>query len=218
MRAVLVGAIAGVMAWPGAAGGHELDEYLQAARVSLARDHVLCEIDLTPGVAIAANIVALVDRNADGQVSPTEAEAYGRSVLRDVTVELDGRAVPLTLTRVVVPSVPEMSDGVGTIQIRAVGTIQALVPGPRPLYFRNDHHPEGSVYLVNALVPDDRHIAVARQVRDPRQHEIRLEYDVRSTTAAQAIWLLGGAFGLSTLIAWRRKSGASSNEEIVHVA
>ena len=27
MRAVLVGAIAGVMAWPGAAGGHELDEY-----------------------------------------------------------------------------------------------------------------------------------------------------------------------------------------------
>ena len=98
------------------------------------------------------------------------------------------------------------------------GTIQALVPGPRPLYFRNDHHPEGSVYLVNALVPDDRHITVARQERDPRQHELRLEYDVRSTTAAQAIWLLSGAFGLSTLIAWRRKSGASSNEEIVHVA
>jgi hypothetical protein len=37
--------------------GHRLDEYLQAARLSLASERVALEIDLTPGIAIAPGII-----------------------------------------------------------------------------------------------------------------------------------------------------------------
>ena len=114
---------------------HELDEYLQAARVSLARDRVVCEIDLTPGAAIAAEIVALVDRDADRLVSPAEAEAYGRAVLSDVRLEVDGRAITMALTRVDVPSVEVMTDGLGTIRLEAIANIDPLAPGRRHVYF-----------------------------------------------------------------------------------
>ena len=61
----------------------------------------------------------------------------------------------MTLTRVEAPSIDDMRDGVGTIQLRAVGNIDAVAAGRRHLYFRNNHQPAASVYLVNALVPED---------------------------------------------------------------
>jgi glucose/arabinose dehydrogenase len=206
VRTLVAGTIALLVGFPPSLHAHELDEYLQAARVSLARDHVVCEIDLTPGAAIAAEIVALVDRDADRLVSPAEAEAYGRGVLRDVLLELDGQAVPMTLTRVDVPSVEEMTDGVGTIRLEAIANIDPLAPGRRHVYFRNDHHPDAAVYLVNALVPEQRDIMVVGQTRDPRQHEIRLEYDVQPTAAGQWTLLLLGGICLSTLVVSRLRS------------
>jgi hypothetical protein len=206
VRTLVAGTIALLVGFPPSLHAHELDEYLQAARVSLSRDHVVCEIDLTPGANIASEIVALVDRDADGHVSATEAEAYGRGVLRDVLLELDGQAVPMTLTRVDVPSVEEMTDGVGTIRLEAIANIHPLAAGRRHVYFRNDHHPDAAVYLVNALVPTQRDIMVVGQARDPRQHEIRLEYDVTSAALGQLTWLVLGSAALSALVAWRIRS------------
>ena len=51
---------------------HQLDEYLQAARLDLSRDRVGVEIDLTPGMAIAPQIIALIDVDADGFVSAAD--------------------------------------------------------------------------------------------------------------------------------------------------
>jgi hypothetical protein len=191
-RVASIAAVALLAALPARSSAHELDEYLQAARVSLSRSHVVCDIDLTPGADVVSPILSLVDRDGDRLVSPQEAEAYGRAVLLDVTFELDGRAVPLTLTRVEVPPVGEMNAGVGTIRISASGRPGVLGSGRHHLYFRNDHVPEGSVYLANALLPDSRDIVVARQVRDPRQREIRVEYEVRAALSAQLLWSLAG--------------------------
>jgi hypothetical protein len=206
VRTLVAGTIALLVGFPPSSHAHELDEYLQAARVSLARDHVVCEIDLTPGAGIAAEIVALVDRDADRLVSPAEAEAYGRAVLSDVRLEVDGRAITMTLTRVDVPSVEEMTDGVGTIRLEAITSVDPLAAGRRHVYFRNDHHPDAAVYLVNALVPEQREIMVVGQTRDPRQHAIRLEYDVTSAAFGQLAWLVLGSAALSALVAWRIRS------------
>ena len=69
------------LAMPAESAAHRLDEYLQAARVSLARDRIALEVDLTPGANIAPAIVALLDRDGDGTISPIEAEAYGQVCL-----------------------------------------------------------------------------------------------------------------------------------------
>jgi hypothetical protein len=204
MRARLA-AIALVAALPAPAAAHELDEYLQAARVSLARDHVLCEIDLTPGANVADALLALVDPDGDGRVSPGEAEAYGRAVLRDVALEVDGRPIPLTLARVEVPAVGAMREGAGTIRVRASGRLPTPAGGRRVVDFRNDHRPREGVYLVNALAPDDRDITIAAQARDPLQRGIRLEYDIGPARPVQALWLLTGGIGIAGLIAGRRR-------------
>jgi nickel/cobalt transporter (NicO) family protein len=176
---------------------HRLDEYLQAARLSLAPDRVALELDLTPGVAVAAEVIGLLDRNPDGTITPLEARAYGEVVLSDVVVSLDGRPLTLTLDRVAVPSSGELRDGTGTIQLRASAGVEGLAAGRHAVQFQNNHHPRGAAYLVNALKTDDRAIHVASQRRDPTQREARIEYDVEGRSLAQMWWLLVAIAALS---------------------
>ena len=107
--------------------------------------------------------------------------------MSDLVLELDGRAVAVTLTRVEVPSIGEMRDGIGTIQLRAASHIEAVPAGRRYLSFRNNHQPEASVYLVNALFPEDADVRVERQRRDPRQQGVRVEYNVGPRWPAQLL-------------------------------
>jgi hypothetical protein len=204
MKTVSAAAIVFALVMPAAPAAHRLDEYLQAARLSLARDGITLEVDLTPGANIASAIVTLLDRDGDNTISPVEAAAYGQTVLADLVLELDGRPIALTLTRVEAPSIGEMRDGSGTIQVRAVGKVETLVAGRRRLDFRNNHQPGGSVYLANALIAEDRDVIVVAQTRDPRQQGVRVEYDVRPPWPARMFWLVLGAAALSTSMVRRK--------------
>ena len=204
MSRVFVAAIVFLLVMRGESSAHRLDEYLQAARMSLARNRVALEMDLTPGANVASAVVALVDRDGDNTISPLEAEAYGRVVLADLVLELDNRPVAMTLARVEIPSVGEMLAGVGTIQLRAIGGGQSDAVGRRHLRFRNNHQSGTSVYLVNALMPENGDVRVVGQTRDPRQQEARIEYHVGPQWPAQLLWLVLGTAGLVTLVVLRR--------------
>ena len=201
MRAPVLAAIFAVLTMPVDSGAHRLDEYLQATRVSLARDRIGLEIDLTPGASIAADIIAVLDRDGDDAVSPTEARVYGEAVLRDLELMLDDRAVALTLSRVEVPPAGDMRGGMGTIQLSAAGRIEPVAAGGRRLEFRNNHRPEASVYLANALIPDDSTLEVVAQTRDPHQRRLGVEYDVRARVPMQLWWMLFGGARIATRIA-----------------
>ena len=204
MSKVFAAAIVFVLVMPATTAAHRLDEYLQAARVSLGRDRITVEVDLTPGANIASAIVALLDRDGDNTISPLEAEAYGRAVLADLVLELDDRPVALALTRVETPTIDEMLDGLGTLQLRAVGRVDTVGAGRRQLHFRNNHRPAASVYLVNALIPEDGDVGVVAQTRDPRQQGVRVDYNVGPHWPGQLLWLVLGAAVVSPLIVLRR--------------
>lgn len=189
---------------------HQLDEYLQTSRLSLAHDRVTLEIDLTPGVAVAPAILARLDANGDRTISPHEARAYGQSVLSDVVVTLDGRPIGVTLERVEIPSNEELRDGVGTIQLRAAGPAGGRRSGRRQLHFRNNHRPDVSVYLVNALRSEERGVHVVHQSRDRSQREIDIEYSVDTGGLIQAVALVGGVAGLAVLVHVRRRRPVAS--------
>jgi hypothetical protein len=194
---------------------HRLDEYLQAARLSLTPEQISLEIDLTPGASLAADVVALLDRDDDGAISTHEAGAYGQRVLDDTVMEIDGHRVVMTLTRVEMPTIGEMHDGLGTIRLEAVGRPRGSPRGRRVVYFRNNHQPGWSVYLVNALVPVDRPAAAVRQDRDPRQREVRVTYDAGSARPVQIAWMGIGAAALLTLVVRRRaaaRAGLSARQ------
>ena len=180
-----------LLAMCGEVSGHQLDEYLQATRVSIARDRVTLDIDLTPGVTIAPAIVETLDANADNIIVPSEAGAYGRAVLSDIVVTFDGRPVVMALTQIEVPTIDEMRHGMGTIRLRAVGGVEARA-GRHRLDVVNGHRRDTSVYLVNALVPDDGGVDIVSQSRDAHQREFHLEAAVRPRWATLLWFAMGG--------------------------
>ena len=147
MTRLAAATVAFVLALPAASAAHRLDEYLQAARVSLTREHITLELDMTPGVNIAQALSGFLDRNGDGDISEGEARAYGDRVLADVIFELDGRPVRDRRGRDYIEHRLGRRDG--QLQVRAHGPQQPSPP-PWQLYFRNDHSPLDR-HLVNAL-------------------------------------------------------------------
>jgi nickel/cobalt transporter (NicO) family protein len=170
------------------AQAHRLDEYLQAARLSLSPDRVLLDLDLSPGVAVAPEIIGLIDRDADQVVSPQEAREYGQQALSEIALTLDGRRLSVILDRVEIPSAADLRAGLGTIALRAGAAVERLPAGRHELRFRNDHHPGRAAYLINALHPEDPAIQVASQQRDPTQREGR----IAPSSRAHWLWLFAG--------------------------
>ena len=183
------------------ADAHRLDEYLQATRLSIDIKHVDLEIDLTAGAALASNVFAWIDTNRDGEISSAEGEAYAREMLRSVVLKVDGCPVPVTLTGTSFPQFHDMRLGVGMIRLRATAKVPSEGAGRHQISFLNTHRPESSVYLVNALVPENPHIQLGDPRRDQAQHSLRLDY----TVAVDAPSLLERTFALltgSVMIGW----------------
>jgi hypothetical protein len=205
MRRMVAAAVAVLLAGVRAADAHQLDEYLQATRIAIEHDRIVLEIGLTPGVAIAEQIFATIDRNRDHQISGPEIEAYGRMVLQDLLLEFDGRAYPLTLARAGCPPWSDMREGLGTIRLQATADIPVGTAGHHHLQFANTHRSDIGVYLVNPLVPSSRTIAIAGQQRDVLQHGIRLNINVmRPYTSAS--WILVPLVGMAAVVMYRRRA------------
>jgi hypothetical protein len=181
-----IGLSAVLLALPNLASAHILDEYEQATRIALARDHVTLKLRLTAGVEIASQVFALIDTDKDGQVSTAEGRAYGRRWLRSATLKVDGRSPTLTLVRAEVPPLSEMKSGEAPIYLEFTAKVAAGTPGAHSLTYENQHEPKMSTYLVNALRPADSAIAITGQRRDRLQHAIRLDYTVAASPAGPA--------------------------------
>ena len=186
-------------------GAHRLDEYLQATRVAVGVERVGLDVDLTPGISIAPQITASIDTNGDGTLSPDEAAAYARQVLDSLAVSVDSRRVPLTLIDVQMPDVRDIALGVGTLRLRVAANLLPLAVGRHQLTFVNSHRRESSIYLANALVPDDGRIEIVAQRHERDQHGLTIDYQVSPRAGWTRIsWLLAALTALGVLAGARR--------------
>ncbi|MCM3881394.1 MAG: hypothetical protein ND807_14900 [Vicinamibacterales bacterium] len=196
-RAASVGAVALALLTPFLAGigvsAHRLDEYLQAARIDIGEGRVEFELSLTPGAAVAANIVADIDRDRDGSLSPIEQEAYTSRVLSAIDLEADGRPLDVRQISSSFPDVEAMQRGEGVIRLRADAVLPAQSAGAHHLFFRNAHRGDVSVYLANAVVPASDRFGVTAQHRDADQRELTVDYvfDAQAARSRLALLLVG---------------------------
>lgn len=195
-------------AFAATATAHVIDQYLQVAKIALASNGVRIELRLTPGAQVANRIFALIDVDGDGQISPAEEQAYVRHVLQDITLEVDGRRLPLALAGVQFPSRREIDEGLGAIRLDLTAEAALNAAGDHQLLFRNDHLPELGVYLANALIPATRAIKITGQQRDALQHGLQVDFRVLPTDArAWPRWTGVLLFGLSLALLlpqWKR--------------
>jgi hypothetical protein len=190
---------------------HRRDEYLQAARLAIDPGGVQLELDLTPGIAVAEAIIADIDHNRDGMLSADEQHAYGRLVLGSLQLEVDGTPVRVQLNGTSFPDLAAMRRGEGAIRLQTTATFPRLPEGHHQLLFRNGHHPDGSVYLANALVPSSNAVAVAAQRRDTDQTELTIDYVLRAGPATSTDkWLLGSIVAAMVVVLGIRRSRSAS--------
>ena len=171
---------------------HVLDEYLQATQIAVSATGVRLELHLTPGVEVADQVFALIDRDRNDEISPAEGQDYARRLLDDVALEVDGRRLLVALTSMQFPSRSEMKKGDSVIRFELSADALSLA-GEHNLIFRNNHWPEIGVYQANTLVPATDAIAITGQRRDPLQHEIQVSFRVLSPAlgtarVAPALW------------------------------
>lgn len=202
--------VAGLAVSPAPAAAHRLDEYLQATRLGIEADRIVLEIDLTAGANMAARIFALIDADRDGRVDDAEADVYARRVLEAVDLTIDGRRLTVTLTSRAVPTFDEMALGSGTIRLRAAAN-PSYGSGSHRLAYRNSYAPDGSAYLVNALLPTDSRVQLAAPRRDAVQRELTLDFAVApDPTWLRAGWVAVAAGVFLTLGAARYTRSAAS--------
>jgi HupE/UreJ protein len=157
------------------ASAHRLDEYLQATFVTVEKDRVQVFMRLIPGVAISSTVLTAIDTNADGVISETERRAYVERVLQDLSLSVDGHRLKPSLISLHFPSIDDMKEGTGEIQIDLIAALPAGGPS-RKLIFENHHQSRIAAYLVNSLVPADRNIQITAQNRNENQSLYQLDY------------------------------------------
>jgi hypothetical protein len=155
---------------------------------------------------VAGGIVREIDTDGDGVLSREEQQTYARGVLGALTLHVDDSPpLGLRLVSVRVASAAELASGDGAITIHAEAAVPNLSAGPHRVSFRNDNAPQKSVYLANALVPEDDRISITEQRRDGDQSELAIDVDVRNTHESFLRWwlLIGAAAAMLSIRAWR---------------
>ena len=182
-RKIAVAIAAGVLLVGKTASAHRIDEYLQATILSLEENRVHASMRLIPGVLISRSVIAAIDSNGDGVFSDSEEQAYAQRVLNDLSITMDGQVVQPKLVSWSFPLPAQMREGLGEIHIEYTADLPQVGPD-RSLILANHHLSSTSVYLMNAVVPEDRDIHILAQKRNEQQTVYELDY--QQTSAAMA--------------------------------
>jgi hypothetical protein len=160
-----------LLALPSAVFAHRDDQYLQATLVAIEPSGVRLQINLTPGVVVAEQVIVEIDRNRDGAISKNEGAAYAELLKRDLTLRVDGRNLELKLTASEFVPPAELRTGSGTMQMEFSVIFSPLAAGPHRLTLENRHLTPVSVYLINAAQPRDAAGQITCQKRNENQSE-----------------------------------------------
>ena len=168
--------------WARPACAHRLDEYLQATTIAVEQHGLVLQLRLTPGVAVAGQVLASLDANGDGAISDAEQRAYAEQVRHDLSLAIDGRAVPLRLVSFTFPQAEEITGGLGDILLTFAADLSADGVATHRLTFENHHQSAVAVYLVNCLLPRDPGIHVVAQDRSYDQARYQLDFSSKDAS------------------------------------
>ena len=179
----LIALLITTLAPPRAVHAHPLDVYLQATYLTLSPSRVAVELDLSPGVLVAPEILPALDPDGDQQISDPEGRAYVDAVLAAVVLQVDGEPLALTVSRVDLPTYLVVQAGYGTIRVFAEAAVADAGTGAHRIAYANGYAPTGSAYQVNAFVEQGTAVTLGKQNRDGTQRSMTMDYAVGAATA-----------------------------------
>jgi hypothetical protein len=208
-RGSWIAALALVVVAGDALPAHRRDEYLQAARLAIDPDRVELQLDLTPGISVATEVLAEIDRDGNDTIAPHESQAYTQRVMSAVTLDLDGHPLAIELVDTVFPAVDAIRKGDGMVRLLARAAMPEPGAGAHRLRYRNAHRPDIGAYLANALVPASDRVSINSQQRDRDQRELTIEYVLRpdrTTRLRGGLWVAAAGALLWLTVVWGRRA------------
>ncbi len=169
---------------PRVALAHPLDQYLLYSYITVSPTQIVVELDMSPGVLIAPGLLPGIDANGDQQISDAEGQAYVSIVLPNFVLQVDGKPLSLTLTKVYMPDYLTTQAGYGTIRVFTVATLAGGMTGTHTIYFMNNFAPKGAAYQVNAFVDKSVPITLGKQNRDSIYQSLTVDYTIGSANQA----------------------------------
>ncbi|GAB4453257.1 MAG: hypothetical protein Kow0031_35540 [Anaerolineae bacterium] len=157
-----------------ATAAHPLDEFYQVTFLSVGAERVSLIVELYAGILAAPQVIELIDTDGDGQFSAAEEQAFAELFVDDLTLTLDGAAVPLGVEQREFSPLLEVQAGSGVIRLFLSGDFAGAGPGPHQLFYDNNHQPERSLYIVNAISADPQRAEITNQERDVFQKSATL--------------------------------------------
>jgi ABC-type nickel/cobalt efflux system permease component RcnA len=179
--------LVGLVAFPVTALAHPLDVYLQATYITVAPTQIVVELDLSPGVLVAPQVLTALDADGDQQISEAEGQAYVATILPNVVVQVDGKPLALTVTKIEMPPYLTIQAGYGTIRVFTTATLAAALTGTHQLTYQNNYAPTGSAYQVNALLEKDSTVTLGKQNRDAIQQGMTMDFAIGRAASTNAM-------------------------------
>ena len=166
-----------LLALPSAVSRHRLDEYLQATLVAIEPGDIRLQINLTPGVDVAEQVLALIDRDRDGVISTNEAAAYAEVLKRDLTASRwIGRKVRIETHRVSIPRARRTPHRLGNHSDGILRDARSARGRSAQAHPREPASPPMSVYLFNAAQPKSGTVQITRQKRNDNQSTGEIDF------------------------------------------
>jgi len=179
-------------------------------------------VDLTPGVAVAPDVVPTIDADHDGALSASEQAAYSVQVQRGLSLSMNDAPLPLRVLETRYPTVSAMTKGSGTIALTFEASLSPSVRSGT-LRFVNHHASATASYLVNCLMPRDSEVHVLSQSRshDQASYQIELALGAASDRASGLrAWLWVALSLAGVLLLWKaitqRGTRASDQTKLRH--
>jgi ABC-type nickel/cobalt efflux system permease component RcnA len=176
------------------ARAHSLDIYLQASYLTVEPGQIVVELDMSPGVLIAPQLLPELDSDGDQQISDAETQAYVTSVLSNVTLTVDDEALALTVTDIDMPDYLTIQAGYGTIRVFTSAALSGGLTGTHQIAYANAYAPTGSAYQVNAFVDQGEAVTLGAQNRDDIQQSMTVDFTLGGAGAVAT----GGETGVQT--------------------
>lgn len=149
---VLVAWLLGTVLLAAPAAAHPLDETVQQLYVTPAASGLTVQLDISPNVLVAPAFASGVDVDGDRVLSPSETAAHTETVRRALSVEVDGRRLPLRPVAQRYPSAPLLVAGGGTITLTWVADLPS---DARRLVVHDAYDPGRTIVQAGVLVPVD---------------------------------------------------------------
>lgn len=185
--------------------------YGQLARVTIGVEVIAVELDLSPGLAVSDDISRLLDGDGDGVVAADECSAYARRVAAELSLEIDGVALPLEPVKSRCPGVEALSTGEAGLKLWFEARPTATA-GSRRVSLQNRHRPVESACSAQAFAGPG--VVLSGITRDDARGGISLSATcslparpARKLSALPLVAALAGAAGVAAVR--RRSSGGA---------